>query len=115
MRFATTHWSIVAQSALTNVPEAENALAKLCETYWPPTQLHRRRSYAPADAQYLTQSFFEFFLRNKAYAPTDRLQDKCRSSLFACVKYFLSANASFDIRNSIGRADRDKIAIVARL
>jgi len=24
--FATTHWSIVAQSALTNVPEAENAL-----------------------------------------------------------------------------------------
>ena len=35
-KFATTHWSMVAQSALTNVPEAENALAKLCETYWPP-------------------------------------------------------------------------------
>ena len=27
--FATTHWSVVAQSALTDVPEAETALAKL--------------------------------------------------------------------------------------
>jgi hypothetical protein len=60
--FATTHWSIVAQSAFTNVPEAENALAKLCETYWPPIySFICRRGYAPADAQYLTYSFFEFF------------------------------------------------------
>jgi len=79
------------------------------------SELIRRRGYAPADAQYLTQSFFEFFLRNKAYARTDRLQGKFRSSLLACVKYFLSENASFDIRNSVGCADRDKIAIVARL
>jgi hypothetical protein len=114
--FTTTHWSIVAQSALTNVPESENALAKLCETYWPPIySLIRRRGYAPADTQYLTQSFFEFFLRNKAYSRADRLHGKFRSSLLACVKYFLSDNASFDIRNSVGRADRDKIAIVARL
>src|SRR5205809_1378271 len=115
-KFATTHWSMVAQSALTNVPEAENALAKLCGTYWPPIySFIRRRGYAPADTQYLTQSFFEFFLKKKAYARENRLQGKFRSSLLACVKYFLSNNASFDIRNSLGRADRDKIAIVARL
>jgi hypothetical protein len=29
--FATTHWSVVAQSALTDVPEAANALARLCK------------------------------------------------------------------------------------
>ena len=29
--FATTHWSLVAQWALTDVPEAANALAQLCE------------------------------------------------------------------------------------
>src|SRR2546430_3012421 len=34
--FATTHWSEVAPCALTDVPEATDALARLCETYWPP-------------------------------------------------------------------------------
>ena len=90
-KFATTHWSMVAQSALTNVPEAENALAKLCETYWPPIySFIRRRGYSPADAQDLTQSFFAFFLRTKAYARTDRLHGKFRSFLLASVKNFLS-------------------------
>jgi hypothetical protein len=56
--FATTHWSVVAQSALTDVPEAANALAQLCELYWPPIySFIRRRGYSPADAQ----AFFAFF------------------------------------------------------
>ena len=49
--FDTTHWSVVAQAALTDVPEATNALAQLCETYWPPIySFIRRRGYAPSDA-----------------------------------------------------------------
>jgi DNA-directed RNA polymerase specialized sigma24 family protein len=96
-KFATTHWSMVAQSALTNVPEAENALAKLCETYWPPIySFIRRRGYSPADAQDLTQSFFAFFLRTKAYARTDRLHGKFRSFLLASVKNFLADNRDRD-------------------
>jgi len=92
-RFATTHWSVVAQSALTSVPEAENALAKLCETYWPPIySFIRRRGYSPADAQDLTQSFFAFFLRTKAYARVDRLQGRFRSFLLASVRNFLADN-----------------------
>ena len=89
--FATTHWSVVAQSALTDVPEAANALAQLCEIYWPPIySFIRRRGYRPADAQDLTQSFFAFFLRTKAYARADRLHGKFRSFLLASVKNFLS-------------------------
>jgi DNA-directed RNA polymerase specialized sigma24 family protein len=89
--FATTHWSLVAQSALTDVPEATDALAKLCETYWPPIySFIRRRGYSPIDAQDLTQSFFTFFLRTKAYARTDRLHGKFRSFLLASVKNFLA-------------------------
>ena len=89
--FATTHWSVVAQSALTDVPEAANALAQLCELYWPPIySFIRRRGYAPSDAQDLTQSFFAFFLRTKAYARTDRLHGKFRSFLLASVKNFLA-------------------------
>ena len=91
--FATTHWSVVAQSALTNVPKAERALAKLCETYWPPIySFIRRRGYSPGDAQDLTQSFFAFFLRTKAYARVDRLHGRFRSFLLASVKHFLSDN-----------------------
>src|SRR5215831_8010711 len=89
--FATTHWSVVAQSALTDVPEAETALAKLCEMYWPPIySFVRRRGYAPPDAQDLTQSFFAYFLRTKAYTRTDQLQGKFRCFLLASVKNFLA-------------------------
>jgi RNA polymerase sigma-70 factor (ECF subfamily) len=81
------------QSALTNVPEAENALAQLCEIYWPPIySFIRRRGYAPADAQDRTQSFFAYFLRTKAYARTDPLHGKFRSFLLASVKNFLADN-----------------------
>jgi len=91
--FATTHWSVVAQSALTDVPEAANALAKLCEMYWAPIySFVRRRGYAAPDAQDLTQSFFAFFLRTKAYARTDKLHGKFRSFLLASVKNFLADN-----------------------
>jgi DNA-directed RNA polymerase specialized sigma24 family protein len=91
--FASTHWSIVAQSALTDAPEATNALAQLCEMYWPPIySFIRRRGYAPSDAQDLTQSFFAYFLRTKAYSRTDRLQGKFRSFLLASVKNFLADN-----------------------
>ena len=91
--FASTHWSIVAQSAQTDVPEAANALAQLCETYWAPIySFIRRRGYAPSDAEDLTQSFFAYFLRTKAYSRTDRLHGKFRSFLLASVKNFLADN-----------------------
>lgn len=89
--FATTHWSVVAQSALADAPEAENALAKLCETYWPPIySFIRRRGYSPADAQDLTQAFFAFFLQTKFYAHVDPVHGKFRSFLLVSVKHFLS-------------------------
>ena len=83
----------VARCALTDVPEATDALARLCETYWPPIySFIRRRDYPPPDAQDLTQSFFAFFLRTKAYARTDRLHGKFRSFVLASVKNFLADN-----------------------
>ena len=91
--FATTHWSVVARCALTDVPEAANALGQLCEMYWPPIySFIRRRGYSPSDAQDLTQLFFAFFLRTKAYARTNPLHGKFRSFLLASVKNFLADN-----------------------
>jgi RNA polymerase sigma-70 factor (ECF subfamily) len=59
--------------------------------YWPPIySFVRRRGYSPPDAQDLTQGFFSYFLRTKAYAHTDRLQGRFRSFLLASVKHFLA-------------------------
>ncbi len=59
--------------------------------YWPPIySFIRRRGYSAADAQDLTQSFFAFFLRTKAYARTDQLHGKFRSFLLVSVKHFLA-------------------------
>jgi len=75
------------------VPEAADALARLCEMYWPPVySFVRRRGYSPHDSQDLTQSFFAYFLRTKAYVRTDRLHGKFRSFLLASVKNCLSDN-----------------------
>jgi RNA polymerase sigma-70 factor (ECF subfamily) len=75
------------------VPEAADALARLCEMYWPPVySFVRRRGYSPHDAQDLTQTFFAYFLRTKAYARTNPLHGKFRSFLLASVKHFLSDN-----------------------
>jgi DNA-directed RNA polymerase specialized sigma24 family protein len=61
--------------------------------YWPPIySFIRRRGYAPADAQDLTQSFFAFVLRTKAYARADPLHGKFRSFLLASLKNFLADN-----------------------
>jgi RNA polymerase sigma factor (sigma-70 family) len=91
--FATTHWSVVARCALTEVPEAAEALARLCETYWPPVySFVRRRGYRPPDAQDLTQAFFAYLLETKAYARTDPALGKFRSFLLASVKHFLADN-----------------------
>ena len=68
-------------------------LRNYAKLYWPPIySFIRRRGYSPADAQDLTQSFFAFFLRTKAYARTDRLHGRFRSFLLASVKNFLADN-----------------------
>jgi len=89
--FTTTQWSVIARCAVADLPEATNALAQLCETYWPPIySFIRRRGYAPSDAQDLMQSFFAYFLRAKDYAHVDPVHGRFRSYLLASVKHFLA-------------------------
>jgi len=92
--FNTTHWSIVGacqddRTLATNISHA--ALTRLCRDYWPPLySFVRRRGYAPADAQDLVQSFFAYFLKNKAYMHAERGKGKFRSFLLASIKHFLA-------------------------
>jgi RNA polymerase sigma-70 factor (ECF subfamily) len=90
--FDATHWSVVLAAGKSQVnPEASrSALAKLCETYWPPLYAFlRARGHSSHDAQDLTQGFFAYLIERKIYTRADRQKGKFRSFLLASLKNFL--------------------------
>lgn len=88
--FATTHWSVVAASALDN-DAAQAALTQLCQDYWPPLySFVRRRGYTPEDAQDMVQGFFAYLLETKTHARAERARGKFRSFLLAALKHYLA-------------------------
>jgi RNA polymerase sigma factor (sigma-70 family) len=88
--FATTHWSVV-EACAEDDENAERALARLCQDYWPPLYTFaRRRGNSSADAQDLVQGFFAYLLRSKAYTQTDRRKGKFRAFLLASFKNYMT-------------------------
>ena len=88
--FATTHWSVVL-AAQGQSPAAQEALEKLCRTYWWPIYgFVRRRGYKPEEAQDLTQSFFARLLERRDLETVRQERGRLRSYLLASVKNFLS-------------------------
>src|SRR5215471_11595944 len=89
--FQTTHWSVVLAARDQARPDAKEALAKLCSTYWYPLYAFiRRKSFAPHDAEDLTQEFFYNFLERDSLRNVAPTEGKFRSYLLACLKHFLS-------------------------
>ena len=89
--FVTTHWSVVCKAARSDTTRAHNALAKLCQIYWPPLYAFvRRRGYSPEDAQDLTQGFFARLLENNAVATVTPAKGRFRSFLLASLNNFLA-------------------------
>src|SRR2546421_3687718 len=63
--FTTTQWSVVLD-AQGESPSAQEALEKLCRTYWWPLYgFIRREGYSPEEAQDLTQGFFVILLERR--------------------------------------------------
>ena len=88
--FATTHWSVVLKAGHQELPQAAEALEKLCRTYWYPLYAFvRRRGYGPEDAQDLTQAFFAHLLRRDFLSGVGPEKGRFRSFLLACLKHFL--------------------------
>jgi RNA polymerase sigma-70 factor (ECF subfamily) len=89
--FATTRWSLVLAAGRGDAPEAETALATLCETYWYPLYAYVRRSGYPADeARDLTQEFFARLLEKHYLRAADSERGRFRSFLLTAVQRFLS-------------------------
>ena len=87
--FVTTHWSVVL-AAQGSSPVADEALEKLCRTYWWPLYgFVRRDGYTPEEAQDLTQGFFELLLGKRDLDAVRREKGRLRSYLLASLKNFL--------------------------
>ena len=88
--FNTTHWSVVL-AAQDESPAAQEALEKLCRTYWRPIYgFIRRQGIAPAEAEDLTQGFFASLLEHRNLNAVRQEQGRLRSYLLGAAKYFLS-------------------------
>jgi RNA polymerase sigma-70 factor (ECF subfamily) len=88
--FTTTHWSVVLQ-AQGESPAAQEALEKLCRTYWWPLYgFVRRNGYKPEEAQDLTQGFFALLLERRDLDVVRREKGRLRSYLLVSLKNFLA-------------------------
>ena len=74
-----------------DVAQAQDALEKLCRTYWYPLYAYvRRRGYSPADAEDLTQEFFAWLLERKWLGKADPQRGRFRSFLLTSISNFLA-------------------------
>jgi RNA polymerase sigma-70 factor (ECF subfamily) len=104
--FATTHWSIVLE-AQGESPAAQQALEKLCRTYWRPIYGFVRRQGASAeDAEDLTQGFFALLLERKDLNTVRKEKGRLRSYLLTSVKNFLADEARHAMAVKRGKGQR---------
>ncbi len=91
--FATTRWSVVlhAGRAGSQGSSAQDALARLCRTYWFPLYAHvRRRGFAAHDAEDLTQEFFARILARHSIAQADPARGRFRAFILTALNHFLA-------------------------
>ena len=88
--FTTTHWSVVLE-AQGESPAAQQALEKLCRTYWRPIYGFVRRQGVGAEAaEDITQGFFAQLLERRSLDAVRKEKGRLRSYLLGAVKYFLA-------------------------
>jgi RNA polymerase sigma factor (sigma-70 family) len=88
--FTTTHWSVVLE-AQGESPTAQQALEKLCRTYWRPIFAFLRRQGIPsAEAEDITQGFFAQLLERRSFDAVRKEKGRLRSYLLGALKYFLT-------------------------
>ncbi len=104
--FTTTHWSVVLE-AQSESPAAQDALEKLCRTYWRPIYGFVRRQGAGAeDAEDLTQGFFALLLGRKDLNTVRKEKGRLRSYLLTSVKNFLADESRHAMAVKRGKGQR---------
>ncbi len=105
--FRTTKWTVLQELSAEQqelAPEqVREALAQLCEDYWPPLyRFVRQRGYSRDDAKDLTQGFFLYLLEKEPYRKSDRSKGRFRSFLLTLLKRYLSAVRDYEGRKKRG-------------
>jgi RNA polymerase sigma factor (sigma-70 family) len=104
--FLTTHWSVVL-TAQGRSAAADEALEKLCRTYWWPLYgFVRRTGYKPEEAQDLTQGFFASLLERRDLDVVRQEKGRLRSYLLVSLKNFIAKarRRELAIKRGQGRA-----------
>jgi DNA-directed RNA polymerase specialized sigma24 family protein len=88
--FTTTHWSVVLE-AQGESAAAQEALEKLCRTYWRPIYgFVRRQGIGAEEAKDLTQGFFALLLERRDLNAVRQEKGRLRSYLLTSLKHFLT-------------------------
>jgi len=88
--FKTTHWSVVLEAQGESLA-AQEALGKLCRTYWRPIFAFLRRQGLPAaEAEDITQGFFAQLLERRSLDAVRKEKGRLRSYLLGGLTYFLA-------------------------
>jgi RNA polymerase sigma-70 factor (ECF subfamily) len=96
-RFNTTRWTLVLAVREGQSPDAQAALATLCETYWYPVYAFiRRTGHNGEDARDLTQAFFTRVLEKDYFGQARQERGRFRSFLLSSVRHFLSNQRDWD-------------------
>ena len=104
--FTTTHWSVVLE-AQGESPAAQEALEKLCRTYWRPIYgFVRRQGARSEDAEDLTQGFFALLLERKDLNTVRKEKGRLRSYLLTSVKNFLADESRHAMAVKRGKGQR---------
>jgi RNA polymerase sigma factor (sigma-70 family) len=101
--FATTHWSVVLE-AQSQSPAAQDALEKLCRTYWRPIySFLRRQGIGPEEAEDVTQGFFELILERRDLDSVRKEKGRLRTYLLASLKHFIADQRRRELAIKRGR------------
>src|SRR5213076_542752 len=104
--FATSHWSVVLEAQGPS-PAAQDALEKLCRTYWRPVySFIRRQGAGPEEAEDLTQGFFALLLERRDLDAVRKEKGRLRSYLLTSVKHFLASEQRRAMTAKRGKGQR---------
>lgn len=89
--FPSTRWSLVIQATEGDEEQATLALEEICRRYWYPLYAYLRRTGRNrADAEDLTQGFFERLIRKETLGSAKAERGKLRTFLLAAMKRYLA-------------------------
>jgi hypothetical protein len=94
--FGETAWSVVLAAGNVSESRAHEALAELCQMYWPPIYAYlRQRGFNRDDAQDLTQIFFQRIVQDETLRRASPARGRFRSFLLGALTRCLADEQAY--------------------